>query len=101
MIFNKLSKYQKNYNYLVGILKSSGLDTEEKLKAYLKRITRRALIFTGITICVAFALYLAAPKYLAIWGMLAVLALAWGFSSALTAHRIIHQYIRDELNQSE
>lgn len=101
MIFNKLSKYQKNYDYLTGIFKSSGLDTEDKLKAYLSRITRRAIIFSTVVCVAAMALYWYAPEYLAIWGMLAILVLAWGMSSALTANKIINQYIREEINQSE
>ena len=100
MIFNKLSKYKKNYDYLTGIFKSSGLDTEEKLKAYLSRITRRAVIFSSVVLVAAVILYWLAPQYLAIWGMLAVLVLAWGVSSALTAQKIINQYIREEINQS-
>lgn len=98
MIFNKLSKYKKNYDYLTGIFKSSGLDTEEKLKAYLSRITRRAVIFSSVVLVAAVILYWFAPQYLAIWGMLAVLVLAWGVSSALTAQKIINQYIREEIN---
>ncbi len=97
MFSAKLNKYKRNYAHLVGILKESGLDTEEKLDLYIKRIFKRvAILIISVLSLLVIANFLA-PNYIVIWTVVAVLVLAWGLSSAGSAYKIIRHYILAEL----
>jgi ABC-type transport system involved in cytochrome bd biosynthesis fused ATPase/permease subunit len=97
MFTSKLNKYQKNYDYLVNILKSSDIDTKEKVETHLKSVLSRAVKFSLIVIAVIALLCVLLPKYIPIWGILAVLILTWAWASALSARKIMKDYISKEL----
>ncbi|MGH1486756.1 MAG: hypothetical protein ACRBCI_11090 [Cellvibrionaceae bacterium] len=101
MFASKLNKYEKNYDYLVTILKASEIDTKEKVETHLKGVMSKAFKFTVIVAAIIGTLCLTLPKYTPIWGILCILALAWGWTSAISARKIMKDYIRRELDSEE
>jgi hypothetical protein len=101
MITNKLNKYEKNYDYLTNILKESGITTIEKVQNHLQGLMRKCLRFSLIVMLFTLGLCLLLPKYYPIWGMFGVLILAWAWASALSARKIMHDYMDRELRPSE
>ena len=97
MLFNKINKYQKNYDYLVAVLKESQIDTVEKVNVHVNRAFIKVLWFSLFVLIVAAIFYWFNPAYYPIWGVMTILALAWGWASALSAIKIMRQYIKDEL----
>ena len=97
MFSNKLNKYQKNYDYLVAVLKKAQIDTVEKVQVHLNKVLIKVLWFSLAVFIVVAILYWLNPVYYPIWGIIAILALAWGWVSALSAIKIMRQYIKDEL----
>lgn len=98
MFASKAQKEEKDYNYLADILRSSGMDTAEKVEAHLKKVMSRAVYASLVMLAFIAALCLLSPKYSPIWGIVGVMCFAWIWRSAIVARRIMHRYIREEIN---
>ncbi len=99
MFDSKAKKQEKDYQYLVKILKSSNIDTPEKVESYRKNILPKALYASAAILIITTLLSLLLSKYYPIWGILAVLCLAWVWASALATKKIMIRYIKEELNK--
>ncbi len=98
MFASKAQKQEKDYRYLADILKASNMDTVEKIESHLKKVTARALYATIIMLTIIGLLCLFLPKYGPIWGIVGIMCFAWIWRSAFTARKIMHRYIREEIN---
>ncbi len=99
MFDSKAKKQEKDYQYLVKILKSSNIDTLEKVDSYRKNITPKALYASIAILIMSALLSLLLNKYYPIWGIIAVLCLAWVWASALTTKKIMIRYVKEELSK--
>ncbi|MFT6389475.1 MAG: fatty acid desaturase [Cellvibrionaceae bacterium] len=98
MFASKAQKEEKDYKYLADILKTSGMDTAEKIEAHLKKVMSRAFYATVAMLALIAALCLISPKYSPIWGIVGVMCFAWIWRSAIIARKIMHRYIKEEIS---
>lgn len=97
MFSSKQKKYQKNYNYLVEVLKASNIDSREKVHEQLKSVYIKVTFFSVLVLVVFALLIFFLPEYYSILLVFGVLVFMWGCSSAYNAVKIMRQYVRDEL----
>jgi len=98
MFASQAQKDEKDYIYLSEILKSSNMDTAEKVGAHLKKVMSRALYATIAMLLFIGVLCFISPKYSPIWGIIGVMCFAWIWRSAIVARRIMNRYIEEEIN---
>lgn len=101
MFASKKQKMEKDYRYLADILKSSNMDTEEKVLSHLKKVSSRAIKATILVALVIGSLCLLWEKYIPIWGITGIMCFAWIWRSALEARKIMHRYIDEEIHNKK
>ena len=94
-------KAEKDYQYLAEVLKTSNMDTEEKIHDHLKKVNSRALNATLLVVFIIGSLCLLWEKYFPIWGITGIMCFAWIWRSALVARKIMHRYIDEEINNPD
>jgi len=100
MFASKAQKEEKDYKYLSEVLKSSDMDTAEKVEGHLKKVMSRAFYATIVMLTIIGIFCLVSPKYSPIWGIVGVMCFAWIWRSAAIARRIMHRFIKEEINNN-
>jgi hypothetical protein len=98
MISTKLNKYQKNYDYLTKVLRESNNNTREKVENHLKGVMSKCLWFSLLVTIITLIACFLLPQYYPIWGIVCILILSWAWASALSARKIMLDFIDKELN---
>lgn len=98
-MLNKKPSKEENYQYLVRILKSGGVDTREKADLHIKGLVKKSWHFSLIPAIVFLAGILLAPQLLFFWYMFGILGLAWIWCSTYATTQMMKRYIREEFTE--
>lgn len=95
MLKSKPSK-EENYQYLVRIMQSGGVDSREKAESHIDGLMKKSWRFSIIPIAVLILGAVLAPKLLFFWWLFGLFGLAWIWCSTYATTQMMKRYIKEE-----
>ncbi|MGH1540890.1 MAG: hypothetical protein ACRBHB_10745 [Arenicella sp.] len=95
------NKNEQHYQLVMQDLKASGVETEEQAKEKIQNMMGTAKLYSKVAVLVLLIFLLALPRYAVFSVMIALIFLAWVWSSTIAGRQYIQRYIAEEIESLE